>query len=357
MTQLRGTREPQPNVDARDRKMAERLGAGEAAGRACPFLFRRPRRKGAGGLRKRPACDPEPGDSSSGDEGEGGSVVRRAERRGAARNPLIQRTRGAGPQEVAGWDARGEEDAEAPRVVYKSTRSAKPAGPEDMGATAGCERDPEKERDAQAIFERSRKSQEELRGKEDDKIYRGISNYRQYVKPGDASGSLRKGPIRAPEHLRATVRWDYQPEVCKDYKETGFCGFGDSCKFLHDRSDYKHGWQIERELEEGRYGVSEDEDYEVGSDGQELPFSCFICRQAFRNPVVTKCRHYFCESCALQRFHTSPRCYVCDQLTNGIFSPAKELIAKLEKHQAAKEGGEVPEEEAGGGGGSRTGGL
>ncbi|TWW70313.1 RING finger protein 113A [Takifugu flavidus] len=37
---------------------------------------------------------------------------------------------------------------------------------------------------------------------------------------------------------------------------SGFCGFGDSCKFLHDRSDYKHGWQIERELEEGRYGAA-----------------------------------------------------------------------------------------------------
>lgn len=30
----------------------------------------------------------------------------------------------------------------------------------------------------------------------------------------------------------------------------------DSCKFLHDRSDYKHGWQIERELDEGRYGAN-----------------------------------------------------------------------------------------------------
>ena len=66
--------------------------------------------------------------------------------------------------------------------------------------------------------------------------------------------SYRKGPIRAPAHLRATVRWDYQPDICKDYKETGFCGFGDSCKFMHDRSDYKHGWQLEREVEEGRYG-------------------------------------------------------------------------------------------------------
>lgn len=40
---------------------------------------------------------------------------------------------------------------------------------------------------------------------------------------------FRKGPIRAPEHLRATVRWDYQPDICKDYKETGFCGFGGEC--------------------------------------------------------------------------------------------------------------------------------
>lgn len=42
----------------------------------------------------------------------------------------------------------------------------------------------------------------------------------------------RKGPIRAPEHLRATVRWDYQPDICKDYKETGFCGFGGECPVL-----------------------------------------------------------------------------------------------------------------------------
>ncbi|KAI9912192.1 hypothetical protein PsorP6_009719 [Peronosclerospora sorghi] len=37
---------------------------------------------------------------------------------------------------------------------------------------------------------------------------------------------------------------------CKDYKETGFCGYGDSCKFLHDRGGYKSGWQIEKEFDE-----------------------------------------------------------------------------------------------------------
>lgn len=116
---------------------------------------------------------------------------------------------------------------------------------------------------------------------------------------------VRKGPIRAPSNLRATVRWDYQPDICKDYKETGFCGFGDSCKFLHDRSDYKLGWQLEREAATGEYNNSGDEDdkkYEINSDEETLPFKCFICRNSFTDPVVTKCKHYFCEKCALDQY-------------------------------------------------------
>nr|XP_036880737.1 E3 ubiquitin-protein ligase RNF113A-like [Manis javanica] len=327
--------------------MAEERSPVKAASQGCTFLFRKfGGRKGAAGLRKRP-CNQEPDDcSSSGDEG---STVFRPKKKRAAHNPLIQKTRGDGKQQAPCNALNGEEEEEENHresvgVVYQSTRSEKPVGPEDMGATAAYELDTERQRDAQAISERSQKIREGLRGKEDDKIYRGFSNYQKYMKPngtslgGASSGMVRKGPIRAPEHLRATVRWDYQPDVCKDYKETGFCGFGDSCKFLHDRSDYKHGWQIERELDEGRYGVCEDGNYEVGSDEEEIPFKCFICRQTFQNPVVTKCRHYFCESCALQHFRSTPRCYVCDQHTNGVFNPAKELIAKLEKHRATEDG-------------------
>lgn len=32
--------------------------------------------------------------------------------------------------------------------------------------------------------------------------------------------------MRAPQFMRQTVRWDYAPDICKDYKETGFCTFG-----------------------------------------------------------------------------------------------------------------------------------
>ncbi|XP_043392806.1 E3 ubiquitin-protein ligase RNF113A isoform X2 [Chelonia mydas] len=225
----------------------------------CSFLFKKRGPAAGRGRRKRPGSDQEQGSSSD----EGSTVVRK-ERRREAHNPMIQKTRKSGKEKTSYGASSSDDEGKSQGigVAYKSTRSAKPVGPEDMGATAVYELDTEKERDAQAIFERSQKIQEELRGKEDDKIYRGINNYQKYVKPKDtsmgnaSSGMVRKGPIRAPEHLRATVRWDYQPDICKDYKETGFCGFGDSCKFLHDRSDYKHGWQIERELDEGRYGVN-----------------------------------------------------------------------------------------------------
>ena len=61
-----------------------------------------------------------------------------------------------------------------------------------------------------------------------------------------------------------------------------------------------------------------------------MPFKCLICRKSFKNPVVTKCKHYFCESCALGQYRKSTKCYVCGELTSGIFNPAKEIIKMLE---------------------------
>ncbi|NWW28990.1 R113A protein, partial [Falcunculus frontatus] len=293
------------------------------------FAFKKRLRAASRGRRKRPGRARERESSSEESSEEESSTVLWDVINRKASMQKSRRCRTERP-EYAPRNSQDQDPAKEIGVTSKSTRSAKAVGPEDMGATAVYELDAEK--DAQAVFEHGQKIQEELRGKEDDKIYRGINNYQ---KPKDASmgnassGTVRKGPIRAPEHLRATVRWDYQPDICKDYKETGFCGFGDSCKFLHDRSDYKHGWQMERELDE----VNNNKNYEVSSDEEDVPFECFICRGSLKNPVVTKCRHHFCESCALQQYRKSQRCYVCDKPTNGVFNPAKELTAKLEKNK------------------------
>lgn len=133
------------------------------------------------------------------------------------------------------------------------------------------------------------------------------------------------------DNIRSTIRWDYQPNICKDYKETGFCGFGDSCIYLHDRTDYKQGWQIELEVAKGTYCDEPDDKYKIDLDDEDdsLPFKCFICRETFQEPVETKCKHYFCEKCALDHYRKSTKCFVCAKPTSGIFLPAKKLIEKL----------------------------
>ncbi|XP_059609346.1 E3 ubiquitin-protein ligase RNF113A [Phlebotomus argentipes] len=281
--------------------------------------------------------------SSSSSSDQESAVVRGSSRSGKI-NPNVHKSSGVKSLKVKEKRASSSEDEDAAIVSYRSNRSAMPLGPTDQGATATVEIDTEKDRDAQAIFEKSQAVNDELRGKADDKIYRGINNYTQFYKKKDtamgnaSSGMVRKGPIRAPSHLRATVRWDYQPDICKDYKETGFCGFGDSCKFLHDRSDYKHGWQLEMEgtSRKNESGDEDDGKYEIHSDEEELPFKCIICRESFTDPIITKCKHYFCEKCALAQYKKSSRCFVCGNQTNGVFNPATQLINKLKLDEAQK---------------------
>ncbi|KAK0175711.1 hypothetical protein PV327_009440 [Microctonus hyperodae] len=270
------------------------------------------------------------------DTSEDETTVVKKEKKLINKNPFQQSTTSLKKiKKIQADDNDDNDDVNGISVSYKSNRTASITGPSDQGATAILETETEVDKDAQAIFEKAQKINAELDGKEDDKIYRGMNNYAQYFKKKDtaagnaSSGMVRQGPIRAPANLRATVRWDYQPDICKDYKETGFCGFGDSCKFLHDRSDYKSGWQLERNTgEDDGSGDEDDKKYEIDSDDDNLPFKCFICRNSFTDPVVTKCKHYFCEKCALDHYKKSTRCFICNVQTTGVFNPAKELIAR-----------------------------
>ncbi|KAJ3038960.1 hypothetical protein HK097_002987 [Rhizophlyctis rosea] len=178
-----------------------------------------------------------------------------------------------------------------------------------------------------------------------DTVYKGLSGYKEYVNrrtdntTQSNASRIRAGPLRGQTNVRISSRFDYQPDICKDYKETGFCGYGDSCIFMHDRGDYKTGWQLDKEWEEkqkqsqldpNRYLVDSDkEDEEEEESDDDLPFACMICREEFKDPIITKCKHYFCERCALKHSAKSPKCFVCGAATQGIFTPAKELKAKL----------------------------
>ena len=186
-------------------------------------------------------------------------------------------------------------------------------------------------------------------GEIDDGLYRGASGYLPTIKtnPDKSTNKMSaRGPIRATANIRSITLMDYQPDVCKPYKDTGFCGYGDSCKFLHDRGDYLAGWQLDKLDPATNQPVQDD-----GPEEEEVPFACIICRKGFTDPVVTKCGHYFCMKCAVERFVKSPKCYACGAPTSGIFNKAEKIIAKLEaKNKRIREAKGIEEEEEGDGG-------
>ncbi|KAF7587500.1 RNA-splicing factor [Aspergillus hancockii] len=202
-----------------------------------------------------------------------------------------------------------------------------------------------------------------------DGTYKGTANYQSFIQKNPDAPSKQFGPIKAPTNVRTVTYMDYMPNVCKDYKQTGYCGFGDGCVYLHAREDYKQGWELDRDWEINTKGKklsgnvvsqrgdksTKDEDDEEDEELLEnIPFACIICKKPYQNPIVTKCGHYFCESCALQRYRKSPSCAACGAGTGGVFNTAKKLNDLLEKkrerarkrrEQAIADGEEVSSEE------------
>lgn len=70
-----------------------------------------------------------------------------------------------------------------------------------------------------------------------------------FIEKNPDAPKKQMGPQKASTNIRTITVTDYTPDVCKDYKQTGFCGFGDNCKFLHAREDYAAGWKLDREWE------------------------------------------------------------------------------------------------------------
>ena len=198
---------------------------------------------------------------------------------------------------------------------------------------------------------------------ENDGTYKGASNYQTFIQKNPNAPSKTVGPVKAPTNIRTITVTDFAPDVCKDYKQTGFCGFGDSCKFVHSREDYKQGWELDRDWEIGTKGKkrkaqnkpgaedADSEDEDAALEG--IPFACIICKKPYTNPIITKCGHYFCEACALKRYRKDPACAACGAGTGGMFNGAKGLKKLLDKkrerakkmrEKAIAEGEEVEDE-------------
>ncbi|KAK7413998.1 RNA-splicing factor [Neonectria punicea] len=318
-------------------------------------VFKKRGAKGKANLRKRPATPP-PADSDDSDysssEDESGRRIKR-------------RKKTATVTASSKNNVTGSKDLSA--TVHAADRSVLITSANDATKQSNWyDEDSKDALSAKSLLGSTRTASKDA---QPDGTYKGLANQTSFIQRNPDAPNRSVGPVKAPTNIRTITIMDYAPDVCKDYKQTGWCGFGDNCIFLHDRSDHKLGWQLDREWEavtKGKKNLggtivasanrdqkAEEEDDEDEAMLEKIPFACIICKEPYREPVVTRCGHYFCEPCALKRYRKDPTCAACGSSTNGVFNSAKRLKKLLErkreraakKRQAALEAGEAVDEE------------
>jgi RING finger protein 113A len=283
------------------------------------------------------------------------------------------------PKSDSDFSSDSEAEGEDGRVVKrrKTNSSALKASTADQKTKSGIEGTTKYEADRSAVIEASNDATKQSNWYDENaddalssKNLLGSTRTKPqtFIDKKPDAPTRQVGPQKSSSNVRTITITDYTPDVCKDYKQTGFCGFGDNCKYLHAREDYAAGWKIDREWEmstkgkklEGTIVASANRDEKTKDDEgidfsllEKIPFVCLICKNSYKNPIITKCGHYFCEACALKHYRGNPTCAACNAKTHGVFNGAKNLQKLLEKKQKwedkkkAEEEAKKKEEEGG----------
>lgn len=173
------------------------------------------------------------------------------------------------------------------------------------------------------------------------------------------------GPVRSLNTIKHTNTIDYNPSRCKDFFEAGYCVFGNSCIFVHDRNDYKFGWEEERDwdkkqkrklerrqrrLEAAEAGREDEismstDDEEIDTNEEPAKYGhidskCLICGGQYVNPTLLDCKHIFCGGCAQSQYLSKGKCFKCGKKNQGIFNSGVKILEKAraerEERAAAK---------------------
>ena len=163
-------------------------------------------------IRKRPPT-PVASDSSDYSDEEGHKLKRQRKTTGVAITPTTNIRARGDELEVPQYTADRSSQIESNNDATKQSNWFDEAKPENMTA--------------QNLLGTTRLRSDIVKETALDGTYKGTSNYQNFIQKNPNAPLKQVGPIKAPTNIRTITVTDFAPDVCKDYKQTGFCGFGD----------------------------------------------------------------------------------------------------------------------------------
>lgn len=178
-------------------------------------VFKKRGAKGRANLRKRPATPPPADSDSDGDyssaEDEAGQRVKR--RKKTAAITATSKDAAAGTRDLAATVFTADRDA----PITSANDATKQSNWYDEDAEGALS--------AKNLLGSTRSPAGDG---QPDGTYKGLANQTCFIQKQPDAPRRTVGPIRAPTNIRTITVTDFAPDVCKDYKQTGFCGFGDN---------------------------------------------------------------------------------------------------------------------------------
>lgn len=183
-------------------------------------VFKRRGAKGKANLRKRPATPPPASDSDSdysSSEDESGQRVKR-------------RKKTAGVTVSSKNFQSGDKDLSA--SAHVADRNAPISNAND--ATKQSNWYDENDKDALSAKNLLGSTRSISKSDQPDGTYKGLANQTSFIQKNPDAPQRTVGPIKAATNIRTITVTDFAPDVCKDYKTTGFCGFGKRTLFAQN---------------------------------------------------------------------------------------------------------------------------
>lgn len=141
------------------------------------------------------------------------------------------------------------------------------------------------------------------------RLYASVS-----ICPGDDRKTKSSSAIN-PSHS-----FDYQQNICKDFRKKGYCRYGDECKFVHER-EYEFTSQPEHRR---NFSIKPAKSQTLPkptrrpSCGENDTEKCAVCCNPPQNTVRVPCGHLCCEVCFIESAgQEDSKCSHCSEPIKG----------------------------------------